>query len=110
LFTVGGFINNWSITQHIDATNPPLDVMERMGRAYSSEDVWTHVRLESFPLKAGDVLFMDFPNAKVNEKIKFGVQVAINEPGICEAEPLLGVLYASISRVRWLVKQFAGMY
>jgi hypothetical protein len=64
----------------------------------------------SFPLKAGDVLFVDFPNASVNEKIKFGVQVAINEPGICDAEPLITVLDASIRRVLQVVKRFDGMY
>jgi hypothetical protein len=110
LFTVGGFINNWSIAQHIDATNPPLEVMERMGRAYVADDTWTQVRFSSFPLNAGDVVFVDFPNAKVNEKIKFGVQIAIDEPGICDAEPLIPVLYTSIVGVRRVVKQFAGMY
>ena len=110
LFTVGGFVDNWNISEHIARTNPPLDVLERMGRAYISDDTWTHVRKVSFPLKAGDVLFVDFPNAPVNEKIKFGVQVAINEPGICDAEPLIAVLDASIRRVLQVVKRFDGMY
>jgi hypothetical protein len=110
LLTVGGFINNWSIAQHIDATNPPLEVMERMGRAFASEDTWTHVRLSSFPLKAGDEVFRDFPNAKVNEKIKFGIQVAVNEAGVCDAEPLLGVLHNSITCVWRIVWKFSGMY
>ena len=110
LFTVGGFIDNGSITQHIDATQPPLDVMERMARAYASGDNWINVRKVTFPLKAGDVLFIDIPNAKVNEKIKFGVDVAIDEPGICDAEPLVLVLDASIRGALRVVKRFDGMY
>jgi hypothetical protein len=109
LFAVGGFINNWSITQHIDATNAPLRDVERWGRAYASDEAWAQVRLASFPLKAGDVLFVDRPNAPINKDIKFGVQVAIHEPGICDAEPLVSVLWGSFVVVRGIVETFTGL-
>jgi len=92
LFTVGAFLDDWSITQHIDATDMPLEQMERLGRAYASEEHWANVRKASFPLKAGDELLRDPPHSKVNENIKFGIQVAINEPGVCEGEPLRLIL------------------
>jgi hypothetical protein len=46
-----------------------------------------------FPLKAGDELFIDAPNAKVNEKMQFVFEVAFGEPRIIEGQPLLKTLH-----------------
>jgi hypothetical protein len=40
------------------------------------------------PLKVGDELFRDAPDAKVNEKMDFRFEVAFNEPGIAEGDSL----------------------
>ena len=109
LFTVGAFVSNWSITQHIDATDPPLEVLERMGRAYASDEHWAEVRRLTFPLKAGDILLADFPDAKFNKQIRFAIQIAINEPGVCEGEPLVLILRATLTRIRRVVGMFAAL-
>src|ERR1035438_5207448 len=110
LFTVGGYLSNWSITQHIQATNMPLHRMERLGRAYASDEWWSEMRELSFPLKAGDILLRDPPDTKVNENLEIEIQIAINEKGVCEGEPLLSVLFESFDRVNRVVEKFHGLY
>jgi hypothetical protein len=67
LVTVGAFVHTWGITQHIDVTEPPLEVLERMARAYASDDAGAEIRGATFALKAGDVILCDFANAKPNK-------------------------------------------
>jgi hypothetical protein len=110
LVTCGTFVHNWSITQHIDATNPDLRELERMARAYAAPDAGLRMKQATFALKAGDVIFCDFPHAKPNKDIKFFIEVAVNEPGVCELEPLSAVLYESIMAVRKTIHRFMGMY
>jgi hypothetical protein len=110
LFTVGGYLSNWSVTQHIQATNMPLRRMERLARAYASDEAWSEMHRWSFPLKAGDILLSDPPDTKVNEDLEVEIQIAINEKGVSEGEPLLAVLFDSIYRVNRIVKKFDGLY
>ena len=110
LVTVGGVLANWGISQHIAVTNPPLDTLERMPRLYASPAAWTEVRKLTFPLKTGDEILRDFPGAKLNKKIKFEIDVAINEYGICEGDPLVAVLRAVLNRVLRTVARFDGLY
>jgi hypothetical protein len=46
----------------------------------------------SFPLKIGDELFIDGPDAEPNEKMQFVFEVAFGESQIIEGEPLLQLL------------------
>ena len=62
-----------------------------------------------FPLKAGDELFMDVPDAQPRN-IKFFFDVAIDEPGVVAGESLIAVLRASRQRVGRVVEMFAGYY
>jgi hypothetical protein len=110
LLTCGAFVHNWSISDHIKVTNPPLRILERMARAYAADMNGETSRRVTYALKTGDVLLRDFPNADPDENIKFFIEVAIDELGICEREPLSAVLYASIIEVRKTIKRFAGMY
>lgn len=109
LITVGAYMHNWSISQHIDATNPSLERLEVMGRAYASSETWNEIR-KSCPLKAGDVLLADWPDAKPNKDAKFTIQVALNESGIVEAEPLIAILSSCVRIVGAVVGSFKGMY
>jgi hypothetical protein len=59
-----------------------------------------------YPLKAGDELFIDAPNAKVNEKLQFGFDVALSEPQVIEGEPLLETLHQMVDLVDKLVPIF----
>ena len=47
-----------------------------------------------FPLEPGDKLYIDRPDAEMNEKIQFRVSVAVSEPGIAEPVPLGDLLIA----------------
>jgi hypothetical protein len=56
-----------------------------------------------FPLKEGDELFIDAPNAEVNEKMQFRFNVALNEPGIIEGKPLLETVHQFTALVEGIV-------
>ena len=62
-----------------------------------------------FPLKAGDELFIDVPDAKVNEKMEFSFDVAFGEPQVVEGESLLETLQHMADLVDHLVFSFAPL-
>jgi hypothetical protein len=110
LFTVGAYVSNFSISQHIEATNPPLEIIERMARAYASDTTWVDIRKGTYPLKAGDVLLRDSPDRKPNHDAQFFIQVALDEKGVFEGEPLLAVIWQSFQSILSVITQFNGMY
>jgi len=110
LLTCGAFVHNWSITQHVEVTNPDLRTLERMARAYAADLNGSRTRSLTYGLKAGDIILRDFPDAKPNENIKFFIEIAIDEAGICDREPISAVLGTSISKVHETIKRFNGMY
>jgi hypothetical protein len=57
------------------------------------------------PLKAGDVLFTS-PSTEVDENIEFTVEIAVNELGICECEPLIETLHGMAQLVNNLISDF----
>jgi hypothetical protein len=57
------------------------------------------------PLKVGDVLF-DSPSSEVDEEMEFTCEIAFNEPGICECEPLLETLHGMAQLVDDIVTGF----
>ena len=56
-----------------------------------------------FPLKVGDELFIDLPDAKVNEKLQFRFSVALYEPQIVEAQSLLDTVHQLTALVEGIV-------
>jgi hypothetical protein len=52
-------------------------------------DVWFGVNDNLFPLKQGDELFADVPDAEPTEDMQFSFSVAFGEPGIIEGKPIL---------------------
>jgi len=110
LFTVGAYLANFGIMQHIDATNMPLEQMERLGRAYVSEQEWNLLRKATYPLEAGSILLIEGVDAKPNYDAQFFIQVALNESGVFEGEPLLPVMWHAFRGIRNIVKFFDGMY
>lgn len=56
-----------------------------------------------FPLKAGDELFIDGPDAEVNDKMQFRFNVALAEPEITEAESLLETVHQQTALVEGIV-------
>jgi hypothetical protein len=58
------------------------------------------------PLKVGDELFIDAIDAEVNEKMKFAFDVAINEPHIIQAAPLIETVHHLADLVDGIITQF----
>jgi hypothetical protein len=61
------------------------------------------------PLKAGDELFIDLPDGKLDENLKFTFGVAIHEPGIAESQPIPDTLVHLVNRVEDLVNQLGAL-
>jgi len=59
-----------------------------------------------FPLKAGDELFTDLPDAKPNKHLEFQFEVAISEPHILEGEPIGETLHQMIDLVDHFIPIF----
>lgn len=59
-----------------------------------------------FPLKIGDELFIDGPDAKPIPDMQFKFNIVLNEPGIIEGEPLIEVLQSMIASVEELISTF----
>src|SRR6266480_3756160 len=59
-----------------------------------------------FPLKPGDELFLDAPDAKPNPKMQFRFEIAFGENGVIEGAPLLDTLQTMIRTVDSLVASF----
>ena len=62
-----------------------------------------------FPLKIGDELFIDAPDAKVNQKMQFVFEVAFGEPQIIEGEPLLPTLHEFTNLVDGIITNFTPL-
>jgi len=62
-----------------------------------------------FPLKAGDELFIDGPEAEIDETLEFQFDVAIGEPDIIVGEPILEVVKPMIDLVEQIVSSFEPM-
>jgi hypothetical protein len=54
-------------------------------------------------LKAGDELFIDAPDAEVNENLQFRFNVALYEPKIVQAQSLLKTLHQLAALVEGIV-------
>jgi len=57
-----------------------------------------------FPLKVGDELFIDGPDAQVDERLQFRFNVALYEPNIVEAQSLIETLHSLTAHVEDVVK------
>lgn len=69
-------------------------------------DVFLNPADRMFPLKAGDELFIDAPDAEVNEQMQFRFEVAFGEPQVVEGEPLIETLHQMIDLVDNIVLSF----
>lgn len=104
LFSCGAAFRAWNAGQHLRATNP-------LPAAQAMADHWIGpVGFKpSFPLKVGHELYRDVPGAEVNKNIQITIDIAFNEPGVSEGEPLMLVLRSTLNRVRGIVDDFSGM-
>lgn len=87
-------------------------LLQRNGQTFVlkiAQDVYIPPSFKVFPLKAGDVLLVDSPDAKINKNIDFRFDVAFNEPEISEGDSILETLKQSLSLVREIVTLFARL-
>ena len=59
-----------------------------------------------YPLKKGDELFRDAPDAEVDEKLEFAFDVALGEPKVSEGEPVIESLQQMVDFVDHLLTSF----
>jgi len=80
--------------------------LEEKGVSLPTLDLYLRPADRLFPLKAGDELFIDAPDAEVNDKMQFCFDVAFGETQIVEGEPLLETLNQLIGLVEQTVTKF----
>ena len=95
LFTVGSMFQSVNIGAHMQA------LMQKVwdqpdspfkGKTVPILDLFLKPADVLFPLKIGDELFIDAPDAEVNEKMQFRFGVALSEPQIVQAQSLMELL------------------
>lgn len=62
-----------------------------------------------FPLKAGDVIHIDPPDAEPDQDIDFRFSIVLDEPGIAEGLSITETLYASRDLVGNIIADFAAL-
>jgi hypothetical protein len=61
-------------------------------------------------LKVGDELFIDKPDAEINEDIQFLLDIAFNEPGIAEGESIIETLQSAADFAENLISDFTPLF
>jgi hypothetical protein len=69
-------------------------------------DVFVKPADRMFPLKQGDELFIDGPDAEPNEKLQFRFDVAFGEQGVVFGEPIVESLASMLSCVDGILPKF----
>jgi len=67
--------------------------------------IWLDFKHPVFPVEQGSELFIDLPNAEINDQIQFRVQIAIREieAGIVKPQPLIDTLHQFTTLVEGIV-------
>jgi hypothetical protein len=95
LFTVGSMFQSVNLGAHMQGTMQK--VWDEPDSPFKGQTVPTLALFAEpadalFPLKIGDELFIDAPDAEVNEKMQFQFGVALREPQIVETRSLTKLL------------------
>lgn len=110
VITVGAAFSEFNIGQHLGAVKV-RELLESKGIPLPPQfpDVYMRTRDRMFPLKAGDELFIDAPDAKENEDIKFLCDIAFGEPGISEGESIIETVQGMADLVTQIVFDFKAL-
>jgi len=121
LVAVAASLQSFNVAQHIAVSQqghhlPSVGASIRVSKSAEGgtvvsymKDVFVPPKERFCPLKAGDVLFVDAPDAEVNENIDFRFGVAFNEPAIVECESITKTLYKMYDLVVEIVAAFAKL-
>ncbi len=108
LITVGAAFSAMNVGAHGGAIL--AEVMKKHGLpAPPPIDLYLSPGDRMFPLKVGDELFIDAPDAEVNEKINFLFDIAFGEPGVVEGDPILETLKGMSDLVGNIVSDFGPL-
>jgi hypothetical protein len=92
-----------------------VNIAALAGRAFSDlPDIqvpafWLRPQDRMCPLKAGDEIFADLPDAEPDENVQFAFGVAFSEPKISECEPMLETLQQMADLVDGLLTAFVPL-
>ncbi len=64
---------------------------------------------KKFPLKVGDELFIDGPDAKPNLHMNFNFKILLSEPGIVEGKMLLPTMRSMVDEVEGVLGNFSDL-
>ncbi len=105
LITVGSFFQSVDIGGHM------IHQMQRdmPDHQIPSLSAFFRVADTMYPLKAGDELFLDAPDAEINQELKFRFGIALSEPVVVEGEPLIETLQQMVDLVDDLVPRFVPL-
>lgn len=105
LFTVGSMYQSLNIGALMTADIQRLfdQPDSPFGEVVPALDLFLRPADVLFPLKVGDELFADLPDAEVNEKVQFRFNVALREPQIVEAQSLTELLVQLTGLVEGIV-------
>ena len=107
LITVGSMFQSLNLGAH--ASTKMAEFMKTQpnnpfaGKEFPVLDAFFKPADPLFPLKAGDELFIDAPDAKPNDKLQFRFNVALYEPQIVEAQSILELLHQLTALVEGVV-------
>jgi len=102
LVTVGSQMRSADIGALMSSQMPPLPD----GTPVPILSAFFKVADPMFPLKTGDELLTDLPDAKPNKHLEFRFEVALSEPHILEGEPIGETLHQMIDLVDALIPNF----
>lgn len=108
LITVGAAFSAMNIGAHAGAFL--AEIMKKHGLPDPPPlDLYASPTDRMFPLKVGDELFIDAPDAEVNEKINFLFDIAFGEPGVVEGDSILETLKGMSDLVGNIVSDFGPL-
>lgn len=109
LITAGSAFQSLNIGAHLSremqkhlSTSPMADKFANM----PALDLFLRPADRMFPLKAGDELFIDGPDAEPNEKLEFRFEVSFGEEGVAFGVPIVETLASLVKLVEGIPPQF----
>jgi hypothetical protein len=109
LLTAGSAFQSVNIGAHMSREMQRQIASSPMAEAFSGMpdlDLFIRPADRMFPLKAGDELFIDGPDAEVNDKLQFRFEVCFGEKDIAFGVPIIESLASMVQLVEQILPKF----
>jgi hypothetical protein len=109
LITAGSAFQSVNIGAHMGREMRKHLALSPMGEKFSEMpllDLFIRPADRMFPLKADDELFIDGPDAELNDKLEFRFEVAFGEPGVAFGVPIVETLASLVKLVASIPPKF----